>query len=210
MHFNIFLIFAGADPDVISSTDTEEDSSDPEPEEEEEDPVEEEEEEDPGEEEVEEEEEHQLAVEAEGSAGDESHHSDVTADGSQSQYIDSTSLHEDKYRWESPLVFNSFTKIQPRRYFICHHVLRCPRSQRPEIQEYLKMKRPWQLPKHHEQSIKLKPIFHLACLGRVGADNAIHFALEAFQMFFSPTKISNLKIKKAKQSNRNLNRSHFD
>ena len=39
----------------------------------------------------------------------------------------------------------------------------------------------------------LKPIFHKAYVGPVGADNAINFTLGAFQIFLSPTKISYFK-----------------
>ena len=39
----------------------------------------------------------------------------------------------------------------------------------------------------------VKPIFHWVFLLALGAGNAILFALGAFQIFFSPTKLSNLK-----------------
>lgn len=74
---NSLFCHLGADPDTISSTDTEDDST------EEEDNVSE-------------------SGSTEGSVG-ESHTSEPVVDGSQSQRIDSTSLQEDQYR----LVLNS-------------------------------------------------------------------------------------------------------
>ena len=41
----------------------------------------------------------------------------------------------------------------------------------------------------------VKPIFHRAFFGRVGADNAIHFALGKFQIIFSHTKLLDFQKK---------------
>ena len=55
-----------------------------------------------------------------------------------------------------------------------------------------------------------KPIFHQTFFGRVGADNAIHFALVTFQIIFSPIKILYFKNTFAYSSNKTPNATHSD
>ena len=55
----------------------------------------------------------------------------------------------------------------------------------------------------------VKPIFHQILFGRVRADNAIHFALGAFQILFPPTNLFDLKEMFIKLANRTSNLPHF-